>query len=306
MQARASTQTRERPSKPGEHDGLVTPGVQARASRRRRAKLSKPGEHGGLVTLLGSVVLVTWVAPEPWAAFAASLVYVIAYLARGPVERMARGFRLQAWDGPALGVYGLVAVLATLGIARQDLVAGLVTLGTALVIPAAGAVVSRARVHRTFVVELAGLAACGGSAGVALHAGGAGMAACVAVGLAMASYAASAVALVRAEVRDLEPRDRKRLSRVSLALLAMGCVATTAIGPNLALAFAVRLVHAAWHALRGPGTHPIAVIATRETMELAMFVVLLALALTGVMAPVPDAGWLQISSTATNPGPLAW
>lgn len=90
-----------------------------------------------------------------------------------------------------------------------------IVLGTALGIPAVGAMVSRARVHRAFATELVGLAACGGSAGVALYTGGARLVASVASGLANASYAAATVAMVRAEVRDLEPAARLRLSRLA-------------------------------------------------------------------------------------------
>jgi hypothetical protein len=250
---------------------------------RRRAKLSKPGEHGGLVTLAGSAFLVALVAPQPVPALAAALVYVIAYLARGPVERKVRRFRLRDWDAPGLVVYALAALAAALLIARADPIMAVLVLGSALCFPGVGALVTRARVHRAFGVELIGLAACGGSAGVALYTGGAALATCVIVGLAMASYAASTVAMVRAEVRELEPPARLRLSRLGLAVLLAGGAAVAVAEPVLAIAFAPRLGHAAHRAVRGPGSHRIGVIAARETGELALFMVLLALGLLGVL-----------------------
>jgi hypothetical protein len=250
---------------------------------RRRARLSKPGEHGGLVTLGGSAILVALAAPQRVPALAAALVYMIAYLARGPIERKARGFRLRDWDAPGLAVYALASLAAAAVIARAHPLMAVVVLASALCFPGVGVLVTRARVHRAFVVELIGLAACGGAAGVALYTGGAAVIACVVVGLAMASYAASAVAMVRAEVRDLEPAARLRLSRFGLAALLAGGAAVAAAAPPFAIAFAPRVGHAAYRAIRGPGSHRIAVIAARETGELALFVVLLALGLLGVL-----------------------
>jgi hypothetical protein len=250
---------------------------------RRRTRLSKPGEHGGLVTLGGSALLAVLVAPQLAPASAAALVYVIAYLARGPIERKVRRFRLRDWDAPGLVVYALAGLAAAAVIARANPLMALVVLGSALCFPGVGALVTRARVHRAFAIELIGLAACGGSAGIALYTGGAAVAACVIASLAMASYAASAVAMVRAEVRELQPPARLRLSRLGLAMLLAGGAAVAAAEPVLAIAFAPRLGHAAYRAIGGPGSHRIAVIATRETGELALFVVLLALGFLGVL-----------------------
>ncbi|MCG8422029.1 MAG: YwiC-like family protein [Proteobacteria bacterium] len=247
---------------------------------RRQVKLSKPGEHGGLVTLTGNTVLALVVTPEPLAALAAGVVYLVAYLARGPIERKARHFRLHSWDLPALGLYAACAALAGLHIASSNPTAALVVMASALLIPAVGALVTTARIHRWFAVELAAMGSIGGTAGMAMYAGGATIPMSALIGLAMASYAAAAVPTVRAEVRDLAPTARARQSWLGVFVLGLGAALTAVFLPAVSLAFAPRIAHGAWRAIRGIGKHRITCIAARETAEVALFMALLVTVIT--------------------------
>ncbi len=245
--------------------------------RKRASRLSTPGEHGGLVTLAGSATLATLVAPEHLVALASAAAFAVAFLSRGPLERAARKFRPRAWDRRAVVLYGVVLVGLIAFVGARDVLAGAITGLGAVAIPVAGTVVVKARVHRAFAVETLALGGCGGVAGVGLYAGGVAIAPAMALGLAMASYGAATVALVRAEVRDLDPAARTRVSWLAVLWLALGAVACAVTLAAVVAAFAPRAIHAVARAVFGTGSRRIGAVAARETVELLIFIGLLAL-----------------------------
>lgn len=236
-----------------------------------------PGEHGGLILVGATVPVAAALAPQPALAAAASLVYVLAYLLRGPVERAARGFRPRRWDR-AVGVsYVALAAAALATVAAQRPHAALLVGVTAALIPVTGAILSRQRAHRALAAEMLGLGACAGAAGMGVLAGGAGVAVALPVALAMGSYGLAVAPLVRPEVRAR----RGEVSGPGLALLAAGLLllgagaTALAAAPLCAAAFCPRTVRALVVAWRGPARHRIGVVALRETGELALFGLLL-------------------------------
>lgn len=239
------------------------------------ARVSVPREHGGLVTIAGSALLAAAVAPEPGRALAAASVVLVAFLARGPIERSVAGARARAWDRPALLGYAAIAALA---LALAGSARALPAAVLAIAIPIAGGVVRRMRAHRSLRVEALGMAALGGAAGAAAFAGGAGVMVALAVGVAMAAYGGAAAPLVRAEVRRLSSMEASELTWVGVHVLVTGAVASVAFVPAVGLAFAPRVAHAVWRGLAGlpDPRRSIGVVVARECCELAAFVALMA------------------------------
>ncbi len=210
-------------------------------------------------------------------AAAAALVYVLAYLLRGPVERAARGFRPRRWDRTSIVLYLAVASAALALVSAQRPREALLVGVTAALIPVTGVILTRRRVHRALVAEMVGLGACAGAAGLGVLAGGAGVAVALPVALAMGGYGLAVAPLVRPEVRlrRAEPSG-SGLPLLGAAVLLCGAGATAlAAVPLCAAAFAPRTARALVVAWRGPARHRIGVVALRETGELALFGLLL-------------------------------
>ena len=244
---------------------------------RARPKISKPGEHGGLVVVAASGVIAAVLAPEPQLAAAAALAGVVAYMARGPVERWVRGFRLREWDRVAMVVYAIAIGAAVGVVAAADTVAGVLTAAGVTALVAVGAAVSAARKHRHVLVELIAMAGCGALAGVFLYAGGGSARTALALAAAMAAYGASSVLFVRVEVRP-HPATSRALAWSSVLLLASGAaVAALLASVAMIAAFAPRASHCAIRGIVGPGRkRRMLYVALRETAELSAFVVLVA------------------------------
>src|SRR5262249_12713808 len=123
--------------------------AHARASRV--ARVSLPAEHGAYLTLTGGAPAPAVVAPAPLAALGAPGAVGMAFLARGPIERRARGAALREWDGPALAVMAAVAVAGAF-------VAGVpVLLLAAAAVPLAAVAAKRSRRMRSEGFEIAAL-----------------------------------------------------------------------------------------------------------------------------------------------------
>jgi membrane associated rhomboid family serine protease len=255
-------------------EAIGHPGLRRRVAGKR---LSTPQEHGGLVILAGGVLLAALAAPRPVLAALAAAVYVAAYLARGPIERRVRRARPRPWDRAALLVYAAAAAAIVLALATVGPWGALAVAATATVIPVAGAIAVRARRHRDLAVELVGLGACGGAAGVAVYAAGGAEILALTVIAAGAVYGAATAPLVRSELRrELELPARRDLAGGAFLILAVGAAITAAFVPLAALALAPRVLHAAYRVAR-PGRSPSrTVLITREVISLALFVLLLA------------------------------
>ncbi len=235
-----------------------------------QSKLSLPREHGASIMLGAGAVGALWLAPDRIAALSAAAGMAAAFLARGPVERAAARLRLRAWDVPALGAYVVIvaAVAATVD-------AGVLLGGAAALLVLAGAIARHRRQHRALAVEAAGMAALGGVGGLIAMGGGASWQTAALLGGAVACYAGATALFVRAETRPATPRKRAALAAGSLAILALGAGASAGFAPLAAAAFAPRAVHTAWRGAVAPAKRRMGVIAARECVELAIFLLVL-------------------------------
>lgn len=252
---------------------LTRPGMRRKVAGKR---LSTPQEHGGLVILAGGVLLAALAAPRPLVAALAVVVYLAAYMARGPIERRVRHARPRPWDGAALLLYAAAAAAIVATLAASGPWGALAVAGSAALIPIAGAVAVRARRHRDLAVELAGLGACGGVAGIAIYAAGGAEILALSVLFAGAAYGASTAPLVRSELRrELDTAARRQLAAAAFMILGAGAAATAAVAPVSAVALAPRVVHAAYRIARPGRTASRRLLITREVVMLALFVLLL-------------------------------
>ena len=242
----------------------------------RATKLTLPSEHGALVTLAGAAAAAALLAPRPAHALAAAAAIAASYLARGPIERRVKGLRLRPLDAPALALYAAIAVAATAAVAPVSRHGAIAIAAIAAAIPLAGALTRSARLRRSVLVETGGMIAVGASAGAELHAGGGGTLASITVAIALASYAAAAIFLVRAQTRPLSRRGRLGFAAIAAATLALGAATTAALAARLAWAFAPRGAHALARLVWVRESRRVTAIALRESLELALFVALLA------------------------------
>src|SRR5437773_12069280 len=101
------------------------------------------------------------VAPAPLAAIGAAVAMVMAFLARGPVERRARGAAAREWDGGAVVVMVALAVAGAAAAALGRLAALPAVLLAAAAVPVAAVAAKRSRRMRTEGFEIAALGALG-------------------------------------------------------------------------------------------------------------------------------------------------
>lgn len=254
---------------------------------RKPARLSLPQEHGALVVLLAAAVVAAALAPYPALASAVMALFLLAFLARGPLERRLRGFRPRRLDNPATAFYGVVAA-ASIGVlaigapapeggwmAGPLLAAATAVSASAFLI--GGGIAQKLRVHRSVWVELLGMAACGLSAGLALVAGGVAASEAAVVATALSSYGVASVLSVRGLLRAGGATFPLQLA--ALVILGGGAAVAGWFEPLLAAAFAGRFVHLIYRASR-PAARPAPYrVAAVETAQLTLFAVLLLLAM---------------------------
>jgi hypothetical protein len=188
--------------------------------------LSLPREHGAHLTLAAAVVTATLSASQPVPALGMGIVLTMAFLARGPLERLAAGHALRAWDGPALGVMlGLAGVGALVVGLEVPGVWWLGAVAAAATVPAGAYLARRASLHRAAALEFVAMGALGASAGLAALCGG--MAPARAIGLAavLGAHAAVSVPMLRTEIRK-----RARVGRRGALLAAAGLLALVGAG----------------------------------------------------------------------------
>jgi hypothetical protein len=234
--------------------------------------VSLPREHGGYLTLVGGVVAALLLSPRPGVALACAVAIVAAFFARGPLERE----RLAgAWD-PAL--LGLLAAAAVVAYAAAIWRAGWAAVPAVLLPPSmvgAAWAARKSRLHRSRAFELAGMAALGASTGLIVFGGGASGRVAAILALVLGTHAATAVPLVRSELR---PRERARAASdawLTLALLASAAVLLLRLSAPLALAaFAPRLLQLALRLARGPVAANAVTVGLRETAALTLTVAL--------------------------------
>jgi hypothetical protein len=224
-------------------------------------RVSLPGEHGAYLTLAGGALAAAMVAPAPLPALGAAVAMVMAFLARGPIERRARGAAPREWDAAAL--------VAMVGLAVAGaLIAGVpALLLAAAAVPVAAFAARRSRRMRTEAFEIAAMGALGASAGLAAWCGGLAVGAAAAVGVVLGVHAATSVAVVRGAVRG-----RGGLLWAAVAVGA-AAVAVVAVGQALcAVALLPRIATMLMPAEKVPARR----VGLREAGALAVVVLLLA------------------------------
>jgi len=239
-------------------------------------RLTFPAEHGALVTLAGAALLAALLAPHPEVAIAAAAVVAALYLARGPIERKVKRLRLRTLDPLALIAYAIAAAACLYVVARSRADAAWLLGAIAIAIPIAGATTRSAALRRSVLVEVGGMIAVGATAGADLYAGGGTVDGALFAGAALASYSAAAIFIVRAHTRPLERRDRIIGAWIGVAFLAAGAAISAALYPRMALAFVPRGAHALARTVFVSHTKRIKLVALRESLELALFVALIA------------------------------
>lgn len=191
-------------------------------------RITLPREHGGPLTLLGATAASALLAPSPAAALGVELMLLVAFLARGPLERKATA---RPWDHAALAVMAVLGVLGLYLASRGRIAGAALAAAGALALPG-GALLARRRhwLHGAGF-ELVAMLGLGASAGLAAWCGDLAEPRALVLGILLGAHAAASVPLVRAQVR------RRERPQVLLAgfLVAAGAVGVFCISGVLAL-----------------------------------------------------------------------
>jgi hypothetical protein len=240
----------------------------------RSAKLTLPREHGAYLTLLGAGVSAALIAPGRAGAIAVAVTFMMAFLLRGPLERLAVGHPPRAWDLTAIVLLtGLGSGAAWLAGAERIAVVPLLAAG-ALALPVAALLARRGRFLRGARFEMIAMGGLGASAGLAAWCGGLDATPAVALGLVLGAHAAASVPLVQSRVRRRgAPRGLLVLAAAVLVAAGVGLVL---IGRAVALvALAPRAAGLAWTGVAGPRPATASAVGLEETGLLALVVAVL-------------------------------
>ena len=173
-------------------------------------RISLPDEHGAWLTLSGAIVGGLWLAADRWTAAGVALSLGGALFVRAPLETR----RPRAWDATARAVCALAILVGALIAGRQQQWLGIAGAALAFTAIAACGLARRMRLHRSVWFEIVSMGALGASSGVIALAGRAAISGSFALGLGLATHAATSVPLVRS---DLRPRERSLESRAIFA-----------------------------------------------------------------------------------------
>ncbi len=242
------------------------------ATLRRRPLISTPKEHGALVTLVCAGGLAVAVAPQQSVALATLTLFLLAFLARGPIERRVRKFRPRPWDLVATGCYLLAALGAVFAVANSTPGHAAIAVICCVAVLSGGAIAQKLRIHRSLAVELTGMALGGVAAAVAIVAGAGTIGLAAVVAASLISYSTASVLLVRAQLRDLSAGATRTRNLLALAWLAAGMLAANTFGPTLAIAFAPRLAQVTLRCVVPARPTSPYVVAVFETAQLLVFV----------------------------------
>lgn len=239
-------------------------------------RVSLPHEHGGWVTATAATLAAVVLAPAPAVALGVGLAVLASFVARGPVDRWAAHAALRRWDVAMVAALSVAVAAGAALVASRSLFFGAATLALAAGVLVASALARAARKQRAVIVETAGLAALGASAGLGLLAAGAPFALAASVALVLAGHAGASVPLVRSELRRRERSGARRAAGSGILLVTVAAALVTLVGqPALALALAPRAAHLVVRAARPPAASRPAWSALRETTLLAASVLLL-------------------------------
>jgi hypothetical protein len=238
--------------------------------------VSVPSEHGGYLTLAGAAVTAALVSPRPWAVVAGAVALAAAFFARAPLEKLGRRGSLRPWDAPALVAYTLLALLGGgLAVAASGARGWTVGLAAGAIV-AASLLARRLRSHRSATFELAGMGALGGCAGVLAWLGGAPPQLAAVVAVILAAHAASAVPLVRSELRPNERRQAARADASAFAIVGAALALLALLGAATAgIALVPRVLHLLLRRAHALAPHGAVWVGLRETATLVAAVVLL-------------------------------
>jgi hypothetical protein len=223
-----------------------------------------PHEHGAYLTLGGASAAGLLIAPS-WAGVGLALAVAAAFFARAPLEALHRPAR---FDRAALSGY---AAVAALGVALGGLAAALIA-GAVIALSWAGRLT---RHHRHALFELCGMAVLGALGGGIAEVGGAQPLTAAALAVVLGSHAATAVPLVRTELRPAERKDSGRADQWAAILLLVAATGLVALGrPSSALVLLPRAIHVAARRLRAlPRMRP-SLVGLRESLLLAVTIAL--------------------------------
>jgi hypothetical protein len=227
--------------------------------------LSLPHEHGAYLTLAGATIAGAAVGHAHADAVAFALVLAATFFARGPAEAMAVG-RARRGDGIALTALTGVAGAAAGYLSRFDELAAVAAAAFAVAIIGCGLVARLVRQHRTYLFEIAGMAAVAASSGAIARVGGASARESLLLALVLAAHTTVAVPLVRAELRKREREragDARAIAAIVMAAAAFALLVADA--PYLMAALLPRTVLV----LLAPRARKPSTVGVHETIALA-------------------------------------
>jgi hypothetical protein len=238
-------------------------------------RLSLPREHGGSLTVAAAAIVAAALAPAPAAAIGVALAVAAAFFARGPIDRAAARVALREWDVPWLALLGVFLAAGMVLSAVRSAWLAAATLALCAVMVVGSALARTARLQRSILLEVLGMSALGGSAGLALVAAGASPSLSATAAIVLAVHAGISVPLVRSELRRRERAAGRRSVGIAALAVLGGAALVVALGhPFGALALGPRAAHLA---VRAAGEPPgsAARSALRESLLLCACVLVL-------------------------------
>lgn len=210
-------------------------------------RLSLPGEHGAHLTLAAAVVTAALLSGHPVPALAMALVLTMAFLARGPLERMAVRLPLRSWDRPALAGMVILAGAGSAGVMLEGPGPwSFLGLPAALLAAAGAFAARRTRHHRAVGLEVVAMGSLGASAGLIALCGGVAPPRAVGLALVLGAHAAASVLLLRTRLRPRARAGRRLALLEATALVALAALGLVALGlPVMMLALVPRAVQIA-------------------------------------------------------------